>query len=96
MSRQSNTDATARLEARIPAEVYSDIQRAAELQGLTVTSYIVAKLGEDARKVIESADVIKLSRQDQVSFAKALLTPPKPNAKLKAAAKRHVDLIASE
>jgi uncharacterized protein (DUF1778 family) len=38
--------------------------------------------------------VLRLATEDQVRFAKALIDPPAPNARLARAAKRHAELIA--
>lgn len=88
------TTPTARLEARIPAHVYETMQRAAQLRGMTLTGYLLATAGEDARRVVEEAEIMRLSREDQARFAEALINPPKANERLKRAAKRHADLIA--
>lgn len=61
---------------------------------MTLTGFILATAGEDARRTVEDADVLRLTAEDQVRFAKALIDPPAPNAKLVRAAKRHADLIA--
>lgn len=84
---------TCRLEARIPAELYEVMERAAALRGLTMTAYVTATMGHDARRTIEETSIIKLSQDDQIAFAKALSDPPRPNAKLVAAARRHAALI---
>lgn len=84
---------TARLEARIPAQVYDQMQRAARLRGMTLTGYLIATAGEDARRVVEDAEIMRLAREDQIRFAEALINPPKANARLARAAKRHADLI---
>lgn len=86
---------TARLEARIPAQIYETMQRAAQLRGMTLTAYVLATAGEDARRVVEEAEIMRLSREDQVRFAEALINPPKPNERLRLAAKRHAELIAT-
>jgi uncharacterized protein (DUF1778 family) len=83
----------ARLEARIPAEAYQQMQRAAKLRGMTLTGYLLATAGEDARRVIEETEIMRLTREDQVRFAEALLNPPQPNTKLTRAAKRHAELF---
>lgn len=85
--------ATARLEARIPVQVYDQMQRAARLRGMTLTGYLIATAGEDARRVVAEADIVRLAREDQVRFAKALIHPPKPNRRLARAAKHHAELI---
>ena len=84
---------TARLEARIPAHVYDQMQRAARLRGMTLTGYLIATAGEDARRVVEDAEIMRLAREDQIRFAQALIDPPKPNARLARAARRHGELI---
>lgn len=84
---------TARLEARIPVHIYDQMQRAAHLRGMTLTSYLIATSGEDARRVVEDAEIMRLSRADQIRFAEALIHPPKPNERLSRAAKHHTKLI---
>ena len=82
-----------RLEARIPTDVYAVIERAAALRGLTVTAYVTATMGEDARRTIEQTAIIRLSHADQIAFAKALISPPEPNAKLIAIKRGHAELF---
>jgi uncharacterized protein (DUF1778 family) len=48
-----------------------------------------------AQRAIAQAGVISLSLADQERFARALLSPPKPNAALKRAFARRRKLIAS-
>ncbi|MDF2119942.1 DUF1778 domain-containing protein [Roseiarcaceae bacterium H3SJ34-1] len=84
---------TARLEARIPVQIYDQMQRAARLRGMTMTGYLIATAGEDARRVVEEAEIMRLARADQIRFAEALIDPPKPHARLARAAKRHAELI---
>ncbi len=84
---------TARLEARIPLHIYDQMQRAARLRGMTLTGYLIATAGEDARRVVQETDMMRLMREDQIRFAEALLHPPKPTDKLVRAAKRHAELI---
>lgn len=86
-------DTTSRLEARIPAALYDLMERAATLRGLTLTAYVTATMGEDARRTIEQASMIYLSRADQIAFAEALINPPAPSARLLAAKRRHAALI---
>lgn len=93
MPRPASDVETARLEARVPVDVYEQMQRAARLRGMTLTGFILATAGEDARRVVEEADVQRLTAEDQLRFAKALIDPPTPNARLTRAAKRHAELI---
>ncbi len=91
---KSKTDVeTARLEARIPVQIYDLMQRAARLRGMTLTSYLIATAGEDARRIVEDADIMRLAREDQTVFAEALINPIAPNERLVRAAKRHSEMI---
>ena len=86
---------TARLEARISPELHAALKRAAELQDRTVTDFVVAAVQEAAQRAIAQAGVISLSLADQERFARALLSPPNPNAALKRAFAQRRKLIAS-
>jgi uncharacterized protein (DUF1778 family) len=87
---------TARLEARISTDLHALLKRAADMQGRTMTDFVVAAVQQAARQAIEQADVIRLSLTDQEMFAKALLAPPKPNAALKRAFARRRKLIQAD
>jgi uncharacterized protein (DUF1778 family) len=86
--------ASARLEARLPASVHSLLKHAAELEGRSLTDFVVAAAQEAAKRSIAQAELLRLSSADQMAFAKALLAPPKPNAALKRAFARQRKLIA--
>lgn len=88
--------ATARLEARISTELQSTLKRAAEIQGLTLTDFVISAVQDAAQKTIEQAGVIRLSLADQECFAQALLSPPKPNPALKRAFARRKKLLSAE
>ena len=80
---------TARLEARISVDLHATLKRAAELQGRTMTDFVVSAVQEAAQKAIEQAEVIRMSLADQQCFAQALLNPPEPaTAMLRSFAKR--------
>ncbi len=57
---------------------------------------VVSTVQEAARKTIQQPEITRRSIEDQQSFAEAPLKPPKPNAALKRAFKRHAKLIAPE
>lgn len=90
------TAATARLEARIDPDLHDLLKRAAEIQGRTMTDFVVSAVQEAAQRAIEQAQVIRLSRTDQETFAQALLSPPSPSPALKRAFARRRKLIAAE
>ncbi|MCL2659275.1 MAG: DUF1778 domain-containing protein [Acidobacteriaceae bacterium] len=87
---------TARLEARISADLHLTLKRAAELQGRTVTDFVVAVVQDAAHRVIRQAEVVRLSLVDQERFAQALLAPSRPSPALKRAFARRKKLLRPE
>jgi uncharacterized protein (DUF1778 family) len=87
---------TARLEARISADLHAMLKRAAELQGRTMTDFVVAAVQDAAQRAIEQAGVIRLSLADQECFAQALLSPPQPAPALERAFARRRKLLRAE
>ena len=85
---------SARLEARLPANVHSMLKRAADLEGRSLTDFVVSAAHAAAQRSIENAELLRLSATDQAAFAKALISPAKPNAALKRAFVRQRHLIA--
>lgn len=79
----------ARLEARLPAETHALLKRAAEIQGRTLTDFVVGVASEAARKAIEESEIIRLSVEDQVRFAEAIFNPPPLSPALVRAAERY-------
>ena len=85
--------ATARLEARISTDLHAMFKRAAELQGRTMTDFVVAAVYDAAQRAIEQADVVRLSLADQQCFAQALQSPPPPSEALERAFARRRQLL---
>jgi uncharacterized protein (DUF1778 family) len=87
---------TARLEARLPVEIHAMLKRAAEIEGRTLTDFVVAAAQEAARKTILETEIIRLSREDQIRFAEAMLHPPRPTDALRRAFKAHAELVQKD
>jgi uncharacterized protein (DUF1778 family) len=83
----------ARLEARISPETKAMLQKAADLEGRTLTDFVIASVEAEALRVIERHQTLKLSMGDAEAFVDALLNPPQPNDALKAAASRYKQVI---
>lgn len=81
-----------RLEARISRDQKALFQRAAELQGRTLTDFVIASVHDTAVRVIAETHAIRLNAKESRAFAGALLNPRQPNARLKAAAQRYLKL----
>jgi uncharacterized protein (DUF1778 family) len=96
---QTTPTRTARLEARLPEEVHALLKRAAEIQGRSLTDFIVTSAREAAVRTIESDAVVRLSTVDQIRFAEAVFAgkassdPPVVRHALKRAKQRHGSLI---
>jgi uncharacterized protein (DUF1778 family) len=84
---------TARLETRLPHDVMARLKRAAEIQGRTLTDFVVAAADEAACRAIQETEIIRLSVEGQRQIAAAILNPPGPTPALKRAAKRYRDLF---
>ena len=87
---------TARLEARISTDLHAMLKRAAELQGRTMTDFVVTSVQDAARHAIEEAEVIRLSLADQECFAQALLSPAQSSPALDRAFARRNKLLRTE
>lgn len=85
---------TARIEARIAPVALRIVKRAAELQGRSLSDFVVAAAQEVAHRTIDEAQVIRLSVEDQERFVNLLLKPPVLPPALKRAKKAHARLIA--
>ncbi|MFZ4624659.1 MAG: DUF1778 domain-containing protein [Rhodoferax sp.] len=84
---------TARLEARISVDLHATLKRAAELQGRTMTDFVISAVQEAAQRAIEQSEIIRISLADQACFAQALLTPAEPTAALQRAFDRRQKLL---
>ncbi len=91
---QRGQNRTARLEARITHRALAVVRRAAEIQGRSVSDFVVSAAQEAAQRTIADVEVIRLSREAQERFAALLLNPPPPAPALVKALKRHRELIA--
>ncbi len=82
-----------RLEARISRDGLALVRRAAEIEGRSISDFVVAAAQDAARRTIADAEVIRLSRRAQEKFADLILNPPKPTPGLKRAFANHQRLI---
>lgn len=69
------------------------LKRAAEIEGRTLTDFVVAAASAAARKTIEDTEMIKLSILDQERFAEALINPPPLTPAMRRAIARHRSLF---
>jgi uncharacterized protein (DUF1778 family) len=81
-----------RLEARVTAEQKGLIERAAALQGRTVTDFLLASVQEAARRTIEEHSRLELSVRDSQVFVDALLNPKPVNDRLRDTVRRYREI----
>jgi uncharacterized protein (DUF1778 family) len=67
---------TARIEARIAPDVLAIVKRAAEIQGRSVSDFVVDAAQKAAHQTIEETQIIRVSVEDQAAFAESVLNPP--------------------
>jgi uncharacterized protein (DUF1778 family) len=86
MARRA-TEGNNRVELRVKPEEKTLLARAAALQHMDLTGFILSRLLPEARAVIERAERLTLSGRDSLKVLDLLENPPKPNSRLKRAAK---------
>jgi len=93
---RTNADATGkkrprseRFEARVSREQKDLFLRAAELQGRSLTDFVIASAQQAAVDIVRTYDTLRLGEKDRQAFVSALISPPVPSKKLKGAAGRY-------
>jgi len=93
MRTTSHSGKRERLEARITPEQKELVQRAASLEGRSVTDFIIETVEAAAQKVIRSHQVLQLTDRETQAFFAALESPPRPSDELREAARRYREFI---
>ena len=87
---------TARLDARLPQSVLDLIKTAADLQGRSLSEFVIGSAREAAERTLQEQASLELSLDDQVRFAKAMLGPQKIAPAMRRAAKTHAAIVKSD
>jgi uncharacterized protein (DUF1778 family) len=87
--------AVERLVARVSTEQKELMQRAAALEGQTLTHFVMTSAQRAAEQTIREHEVLVLTPRESRQFVEALLNPPAPNVALRAAA-RHYQTVTAE
>jgi uncharacterized protein (DUF1778 family) len=82
-----------RIEARITPENLAVIKRAAQIQGRSVSDFLVTSAQDAAHRAIEETQIIRLSVEDQRQIAAAILNPPPLTPAMERAIERHRRLV---
>ncbi|MBO1358979.1 DUF1778 domain-containing protein [Acidomonas methanolica] len=78
-----------RLETRVTAEQKNLIERAAALQGRSVTDFVLSSVQDAARRAIEEHSQLALSVRDSEAFVDALINPRPVNDRLRDTVRRY-------
>jgi uncharacterized protein (DUF1778 family) len=65
------------------------LKQAAQLQGRTLSDFVVQAASEKAEHIVRDSKIIELTAKEQKVFVEALLHPPAPSPRLRAAARRY-------
>lgn len=83
-----------RIEARIAPEVLATVRRAAEMQGRSLSEFVVQAAEQAAQRTIENLQVVRLSSEDQIRFVESLLNEnAEPAPAMRRAAEHHRNLF---
>ena len=86
---KTRTSKNERLEARVTAVLKLTIAHAAQLAGRSITDLVLDSVRKSSHETILEHEVIRLNSDESRAFVRALLHPPKPNAKLRTAFASH-------
>lgn len=78
-----------RIEARISGELKNSFTKAAQLQGLTLSEFIITCLQRETERVLKEKEIIELSERDRDIFVRSILSEAKPNKILMKAAQKY-------
>ena len=95
MNTPNSTSKSARLETRISPEQKELIERAAAYAGRSVSDFVVANVEIAAKRVVEEYERLRLNQSQSRTLVDALLSPNRPNKRLRAAAVNHRSLVES-
>ena len=84
-----------RLEARVTAEQKNLIERAAALQGRSVTDFVLTSVQDAARRAIEEHSQLALSVRDSEVFVDALLSSKPVNDRLRDTVRRYRERVGA-
>jgi uncharacterized protein (DUF1778 family) len=96
-SRTNRTQAgrTYRFDARLNEEQKLLIQRAADLEGRTMTDFVLDSAKAAAERTIERRAMLILTARETEAFADAILRPAAPGPVLRSAAREYRKKTAS-
>lgn len=86
---QTETIKSSHLNIRISELSKNVLQRAAELEGDTLSHFVISQALEGAHKLLSESQTLSLSPKEQLRFFQLLENPPAINANLSRAIERY-------
>jgi uncharacterized protein (DUF1778 family) len=83
MATANKSPKSARIETRVSQEQKELIERAAAFSGRTISDFVLAHVEVAAKRIIEEHEKLHLDQVQSRILVDALLTPKKPNKKLR-------------
>ena len=90
----AKTSKTYRFDARVNEEQKLLIQRAADLEGRTMTDFVLHSAEAAAERTIENRAMLSLTARETEAFAEAILNPRAPGPVLRRAAREYLRAMA--
>ena len=78
-----------RFDARLTEDQKILIERAADLEGRSLTDFVLHSAEAAAERTIQERAMLVLTAQETETFVNAILTPPEPGRVLRRAARRY-------
>jgi len=85
-----------RLTARLSTVQKDMLQQAADIEGRTLTDFVLTHAQEAAQRTIREQAVLRLSERDSIAFMEALLSPWEPGEELRADIREMRDLFGDD
>lgn len=89
LSRTRLTKKISRIEARLNPEQKRRIEYAASLKGTSISDFMVSSADDAAVHTIQQHETWSLTGRDREIVVEALLNPPAPSIRMKAALRRY-------
>lgn len=81
-----------RFDARLNQEQKALIQRAAEMEGRSMTDFVLHSAQEAAERTIRQRTMLVLGVRETEAFVEAILNPPEPGPTLRKAARHYREI----
>ncbi len=85
-----------RFSARLTAVQKDILQQAAEIEGRTLTEFVLVHAQEAAQKAIRERAILRLNERDSIALAQALGSPWEPSQELRVDIRTMRDLFGDD